>query len=224
MSEIARLSFECKHRYASGFELDLAFETDARVTALCGPSGCGKTTTLSLIAGLLRPESGLISLAGASLVDTSRGTCLPPERRSIGYVFQDQRLFPHRTVRGNLRFAERRALSRNGKAGGDLFTETIERLELKPLLSRFPHTLSGGQKQRVALARAILRRPALLLLDEPWQGLDAELQDRSLELLREFSVRLEAPILFVSHHEDDRTRFAERVIFMEGGRLQPRKL
>lgn len=219
MSDMARLSFACKHRYASGFELDLAFETDARVTALCGPSGCGKTTTLSLIAGLLKPLAGAITFDGRPLVDTSRGVFLAPERRSIGYVFQEQRLFPHRTVRGNLRFAQRRSPIRNGKAGGDLFAETVERLELAPLLSRYPQTLSGGQKQRVALARAILRRPALLLLDEPWQGLDAELQDRSLELLREFSQRLAAPILFVSHHEDDRTRFAERVILIEGGRL-----
>jgi molybdate transport system ATP-binding protein len=113
----------------------------------------------------------------------------------------------------------RRGTGARSESNGALFDEVVERLEMGPLLSRYPQTLSGGQKQRVALARAILREPDLLLLDEPWQGLDAALQDRSLELLAHVSELCSAPILFVSHHASDVSRFARQVVELAQGAI-----
>lgn len=215
-----RLSFDCQLRYPSGFLLSAAFQTDSGVTAICGPSGCGKTTVLSLIAGLLRPTQGRISFGDRVLVDADQGVWAPVHRRGIGYLFQDQRLFPHLTVKGNLTFPQRRMPRlRRRQASRTLFSRVVEELDIGPLLHRYPHSLSGGQKQRVALGRAILCEGELLLLDEPWQGLDAELQQRSLTLLRETAAAAGASILFVSHHAEDVERYAGQVVKLSQGRI-----
>src|SRR5579859_2780388 len=148
--------FRCKLRYPSGFEVDCAFGTDAEVTSLCGPSGSGKTSVLSMIAGLRRPDSGRIQLGQRILFDSAVGINLPPEHRRIGYVFQDQLLFPHLSVEENLKFGWRR---KPADARPIDLTRIVQVLELGDVLKRLPHTLSGGQKQRVALGRALLCGP-----------------------------------------------------------------
>src|SRR6185503_7433666 len=164
---VGGLIFDCRHRYPAGFELEARFEAGAGVTALFGPSGSGKSTVLSIIAGMRRPDAGTVRLGDRVLFDAARGICLPPEKRGIGFVFQDLLLFPHLTVEANLRFGARRRPTR-----AIPFERVVEVLELGALLRRHPHTLSGGERQRTALGRAILRGPELLLLDEPLTALD----------------------------------------------------
>jgi molybdate transport system ATP-binding protein len=209
-----RLRFHCRHRFRSGFVLDAEFETSDGITGLCGPSGSGKTTTLAIIAGTLRPQRGIVRLGDRVLLDTARRIVLPPERRQVGCVFQDLRLFPHLTVEENLRYG----LYRRAASKIDL-SRVVEILELATLLDRSPCTLSGGQQQRAALARAVLRGPELLLLDEPLTALDAELKERIVVYLERMLAELRIPTLFVSHDLADVRRLADRVIILASGRV-----
>ncbi len=139
------------------------------MTALFGPSGSGKSTIIAATAGLLRPDAGRIAIGEAVLTDTAAGLFLPPERRRVGLVFQDARLFPHMRVATNLRYGMRRA-----PPGGPIrFDEVVALLGIGALLDRRPRTLSGGERQRVAIGRALLAQPRLLLMDEPLASLDA---------------------------------------------------
>ena len=208
------LTFDARLRYASGFQLDARFTADGGVTALFGPSGAGKTTILSLIAGGLRPDEGLLRQGDRTLVDTKAGVFLPPERRSVGMVFQDQLLFPHMTVRKNLLFGK----GRRGARAID-FNRVVEMLEVVELLDRFPASLSGGQKQRVALGRALLRGPELLLMDEPLTALDQELKGSLLTYLERAVAEWRVPTLLVSHDRADVRRLASRVILIAAGRV-----
>jgi molybdate transport system ATP-binding protein len=203
------LEFDCRYHYASGFALDFAFAANGEVTALVGPSGCGKTTILNLIAGLLRPARGRIVLSGRELSSTQSGMHLPPERRRIGYVFQDYQLFPHLTVEQNLRYGERRSRSEHFS-----FSRTIEILDLGEQLARRPASLSGGQKQRVAIGRAILRGADLLLLDEPFSALDAKLQREVSEYLARAISEFQMPTLLVSHDDESVSRLAKSIVRM----------
>ena len=151
---------------------DFSLEAEAvcpyQATAVFGPSGSGKSTLLNLVAGLLRPESGEIRIDGEVLFSSEAGIDLPPERRRIGYVFQDDLLFPHLSVADNIHFGFRLLKPRDRR----FETGTIvELLEIGPLMGRFPDQLSGGERQRVALARSILASPRLLLMDEPFASL-----------------------------------------------------
>lgn len=211
---MSHLTFHCRHRHSSGFELDVRFEADSGVTALFGPSGSGKTTVLSLIAGIRRPDFGVIRLGDRVLVDTARRVWLPPEARGIGLVFQDHQLFPHLSVRDNLRYGQRRRPMRQID-----WQRAVEILELGPLLDRPPHTLSGGQKQRVALGRALLRGPDLLLLDEPLTALDPSLKERIIVYLQRVIAEYHVPTLFVSHDRPDVRRLAPRTIEIAAGRI-----
>src|SRR5436309_3594081 len=154
------LDFRCQLTYPSGFHLDAAFAMDHPVTAICGPSGSGKTSILSIIAGLRRPDQGTVRLGKRLLEDRANGVHVAPEKRRIGYVFQDQLLFPHLSVRRNLLYGWKR---RAAEARPVDFDRAVKILELTDCLERLPHTLSGGQRQRVALARALLCGPELLL-------------------------------------------------------------
>ncbi|GMQ80468.1 MAG: molybdenum ABC transporter ATP-binding protein [Planctomycetia bacterium] len=209
---MSELLVECKHRYASGFELDVHFQTGDGITALFGPSGSGKSTTLLLVAGLLRPQSGRIRLGEHLLMDTATGTFVPPERRQIGFVFQDHLLFPHLSVRNNLRYGARRRPARPTDFG-----HVVEILELESLLDRYPQTLSGGQRQRAALGRAILRGPRLLLMDEPLTALDQGLKERILTYLERIVAEYRIPTVFVSHDQADVRRVADHVVVLEAG-------
>jgi molybdate transport system ATP-binding protein len=201
------LQFDCRFRHSSRFALDLSFEAGAGVTALVGPSGCGKTTTLRLIAGLLRPDNGRIQLGDRVLFDSAKQVNLPPEQRALGLVFQDYQLFPHLTVEQNLRYG----LVRNLSSRID-FPHLVEILELRPLLSAWPHSLSGGEKQRIAIGRAILRGPQLLLLDEPLSALDPDLRESISGYLQRVIGEYHIPTLLVTHDPHSIERLAHTTI------------
>lgn len=213
MTDLPTLEFDCRHRYADGFELDARFTTNASVTALFGPSGSGKTTILSLIAGLLRPTAGAIRFGDRTFLDTKTGKFLPSERRRIGVLFQERRLFPHLTVRANVAYGARR------REEGLAIDRAVEALEIGDLLDRYPRTLSGGQQQRVALARAIASAPEILLLDEPLTGVEAPLRDRIAEFLQRIVAELAVPTLLVTHHRELVDRVASRTIVVDEGRV-----
>jgi molybdate transport system ATP-binding protein len=210
------LSFQCRHRYASGFDLDISFKLGRRFTSLFGPSGSGKTSVLSIIAGVIRPQQGNVRLNERTLVDTADGTCLTPARRNVGLVFQDALLFPHLTVERNLRYGLRhRHRARHSVA----YPRVVEVLELGLLLRRYPHSLSGGEKQRVALGRAVLSGPELLMMDEPMASLDDSLKARILDYLQRTIAEWNIPTLFVTHSQADVRRAAEWVVVLQQGRL-----
>ena len=190
-----------------------AFESDAALTALVGPSGAGKTTVLNCIAGLLRPDTGRIAVAGTVLFDASRGLDLPPEQRRAGYVFQDGRLFPHLRVTANLAYGERLALPEHRLVGRD---EVVELLGIGDLLERWPANLSGGEARRVAIGRALLSGPRFMLLDEPFSSLDAERGETLMRLVERIRDELKVPILLVSHDRAEVERLAGRIVAMDG--------
>ena len=198
-----------------GFTLQAQIEVPTPgVVALFGRSGCGKTTLVNLICGLLEPDEGFVQLDGTVLTDTAAGISLPVERRRIGYVFQDSRLFPHLTVQGNLRYGLKRALATTPVTG---FDEVVQLLGIGALLERRPHQLSGGERQRVSLGRALLSQPSLLLLDEPLAALDAARRDEVLPYLEALRDRLSIPMVYVSHQFEEVLRLATHVVLMEAG-------
>lgn len=201
------LRFDCRYRYPAGFELDLAFETSGGVAALVGPSGSGKSTTLQLIAGLLKPRDGRIVLGDRALTDTAARMHVPPEKRRMGFVFQDYQLFPHLTVGDNLHFGRKRT-RRNSIEVDHL----VEVLEVGALMSRYPATLSGGQKQRIALGRAILSGPELLLLDEPLSAVEEELRQTIAGFLERVIAEYRLPTLLVTHDQSSVERLAQQTI------------
>jgi molybdate transport system ATP-binding protein len=210
------LSFQCRHRYPGGFDLDIAFELSHRFTSLFGPSGSGKTSVLSIIAGLLRPQQGEVRLNHRTLLDTASGISLPPENRHVGVVFQDALLFPHFTVERNLRYgAQHRRRPRRTVA----FSRVVEVLELGPLVPRYPQNLSGGERQRVALGRALLSGPELLVMDEPLASLDDPLKGRILSYLERVVAEWNLTTLFVTHGQAEVRRVAEWVVVLEQGRV-----
>jgi len=194
---------------------ELSIES-AGVTALYGPSGCGKTTLLRALAGLEPQALGRIEVDGNLWQDSEAGIFLAPHLRSIGFVFQEGRLFEHLNVEGNLRFGLKRTPQTNRRVS---FGAVVEQLDLEPLLSRGTASLSGGEQRRVALGRALLRSPGLLLLDEPLSGLDAERKSAILPYLERIQQTLAVPIIYVSHSLDDIIRLADDLVCMESGRL-----
>jgi molybdate transport system ATP-binding protein len=199
------------------FRLDASFSAPLPgVIALFGHSGSGKTTLVNLIAGLLAPDEGEIRLGEEVLTDTRRGIAVPVERRRIGYVFQDTRLFPHLTVEGNLRYGEKRAAAAPAVIG---FEDVVALLGLEALLARRPRQLSGGERQRVALGRALLARPRLLLLDEPLASLDAARREEVLPYLVALRDRLSIPMVYVSHDFEEVLRLATHLVLLAGGRV-----
>ncbi len=201
------LRFDCRFRYPSGFSLDRAFTVERGVTALVGRSGSGKTTALNLIAGILSPADGVIALGDEILFDSGAAINLPPNRRAIGYVFQDYQLFPHLSVSDNLRYGQRRT-----PGGSANFEKIVATLELETLLDRSPNSLSGGQKQRVALGRALLRSPRLLLLDEPLNALDVELRQNIGQYLSRAIKEFRIPSILVSHDRESVASLADAAI------------
>jgi molybdate transport system ATP-binding protein len=210
------LEFQCRHRFPSGFQLDVSFEFDRHFTALFGPSGAGKSTILSIVAGFVRPHEGRVRLGNRTLVDTAGRVRVPVQDRAIGMVFQDALLFPHLTVEANLRYGQRHRKSQ--KRTFD-FQRVIDVLEIGGLLQRYPRNLSGGEKQRVALGRALLSGPELLLMDEPLASLDAPLKRRILAYLERVVAEWDIPTLFVTHSQAEVRRAAQWVVVLEKGRV-----
>ncbi|MBE2895236.1 molybdenum ABC transporter ATP-binding protein ModC [Spirabiliibacterium falconis] len=182
------------------------------VTALFGLSGSGKSSLINLVSGLTKPDSGYIHLNGKTLVDRQGGVYVPPEKRKVGYVFQDARLFPHYTVRGNLHYGMKRQQYRH-------FDEIVELLGIQALLDRYPLTLSGGEKQRVAIGRALFAQPDLLLMDEPLAALDLPRKQELLDYLDRLTKEINIPILYVSHSLEELLRLAQQVILMQDGQV-----
>lgn len=188
---------------------------DGEIMAVVGPSGCGKTTTLRMIAGFERPERGEIRMGGRILDDAV--TFVPPEKRRIGIVFQEYALFPHLTVRENVAFGLRR-LPR--PQANQTVTSMLAMVGLGEFSGRYPHELSGGERQRVALARALAPQPDLLLLDEPFSSLDADLRLKLREDVRQVLKQLHMTALFVTHDQEEALFMGDRLAVMTEGRLQ----
>jgi molybdate transport system ATP-binding protein len=201
------------------FALELDAALSAHVTAVFGPSGAGKTSLLEAVAGLRHPEKGRIVLSGRVLDDAAARVRVPPRQRSVGYVTQDDSLFPHLSVAGNLRYGENRGAARRAPLGED---RVINTLGLASLLDRRPATLSGGERRRVALGRALLSAPEILLLDEPLSGLDRPLKERVLEHLLKVKAAFPLPILFVTHEAAEVAALADEVVVLERGRMAGR--
>lgn len=183
------------------------------ITAVYGSSGAGKTTLLKIVAGLIKPETGLIEVDGTVWLDVKKGVNLPPQQRSIGFVFQDYALFPNMTVLQNLRYA-------GGKHRDEFFiNHLIDIVSLQPFLHARPSQLSGGQQQRVALIRALVRKPQLLLLDEPLAALDSTLRNSLHVALRSLQEQLKFTALLVSHDVGDVYSLAKHMIHLEEGKV-----
>jgi len=195
-----------------------AFTAEGGVTALFGRSGAGKTSVVEAIAGLLRPERGRIAVDGRVLFDRQARVDVPVHRRRLGCVFQEARLFPHMTVRGNLAYGRRRDAGGEGADAGDP-DRVAGLLGLEGLLDRRPASLSGGERQRVAIGRALLTRPRLLLMDEPLASLDAARKAEIVPYLERLRDETAVPIVYVSHSVDEVTRLARTVVLMSEGRV-----
>ncbi|WP_333682879.1 molybdenum ABC transporter ATP-binding protein [Pontibaca methylaminivorans] len=215
------LSVALRHRFA-GFDVDLDFEAPKGVTVLFGPSGAGKSTVLNAVAGLFHPEHARIMLDGTVLSDTGRGISVAAHRRRLGVIFQDGRLFPHLTVRQNLRYGRwfLRGRSRPGsRAAARRESDVIEMLGIGPLVGRMPGTLSGGERQRVAIGRALLAEPRLILADEPRSALDDARKAEILPYFERLRDELRVPMLYVSHSAPEVARIATTVALLGRGRL-----
>ena len=183
------------------------------ITAIFGVSGAGKTSLINAISGLTRPQSGRIVLNNRVLNDAEKKVCLSPDKRRIGYVFQDARLFPHYSVRGNLRYGMAKSMAGQ-------FDKLVALLGIEPLLDRLPSSLSGGEKQRVAIGRALLTAPELLLLDEPLASLDIPRKRELLPYLQRLAREINVPMLYVSHSLDEILHLADKVLVLEAGRVK----
>ena len=200
------------------FALDARLATPADGTlALFGRSGSGKTSIVRAIAGLLRPARGRVALAGDTLFDSAKGIDVPAEKRRLGYVFQDSRLFPHLSVARNLRYGFERAPAGERRIG---FDAVVALLGLEALLARKPATLSGGERQRVAIGRALLAAPRALLMDEPLASLDAARKAEVLPYLERMRAGTGLPIVYVSHAHDEVLRLADRIALIDDGAVR----
>jgi molybdate transport system ATP-binding protein len=202
--------------FPNGLQVRASLQIDlgSMVTVLFGPSGAGKTTVLRCIAGLEPLTEGRIVFMDRVWADVSRSIDLPPQQRSVGYLFQDYALFPHLSVRDNIAYG----IPRASKEERDRKVRALaERLQVLDLLDRRPSTLSGGEQQRVALSRALARGPELLLLDEPLSALDGPTRDRVREELARLLKRLRLPAILVTHDWIDALRLGDRLVVMSRG-------
>ena len=204
-------------RRQGAFFIDVAFQSDENgITALFGPSGAGKSSIINMVAGLLKPDRGRVVIRGRRLFDSAHGVNLPPEKRNVGYVFQEGFLFPHFSVRGNLLYGRGR---RQAGGGGVDFDQVVELLGLEPLLSRKPKALSGGEKQRVAFGRAVLSNPDILLMDEPLASLDEARKREMLPFIKDLNTNFGLPILYVSHSFEEILTLTNSIIKLADGKV-----
>ena len=204
------------HKKLTGFMLRVKMDVNERRLGLLGASGSGKSMTLRMIAGIDTPDEGLIVLNGRTLFDSSKKINLPPNKRKVGYLFQNYALFPHMTVQENITLA---CKGKNAQEKEKIFQDQKRFFQLDGLEGRYPHALSGGQQQRVALARLLANEPDILLLDEPFSALDSylrwQLEPSFLKILQSVS----APVVYVSHSRDEAYRLCDDMAIMENGRI-----
>ncbi len=184
-----------------------------QVTCLLGPSGCGKSTTLRIIAGVDRQDEGTVLVDGQVISDVAHDT--PPEGRSIGLMFQDFALFPHLSVAGNVGFGLKGSAGERGKR----VKELLDRVNMSHMTDAYPHQLSGGEQQRVALARALAPRPQIMLMDEPFSGLDQRLKDDIRDATLEILKAEGTAVLLVTHEPDEAMRMADEIALMRDGKI-----
>ncbi|HEU20189.1 MAG TPA: ATP-binding cassette domain-containing protein [Deltaproteobacteria bacterium] len=193
------------------FDLDVSFSCrESRLLVLVGPSGAGKTTIIRILAGLDRPDEGRIIYNGETWVDTDKKIFLPPQKRQVGYVFQEYTLFPHLTVAGNVAFA--------ADDKGNV-SSLLQRFNIGHLKDRKPDKISGGERQRCAICQAMARRPRLLLLDEPFSALDAVTRQNLREELRKLKRELSIPVIHVTHDIAEALYLGDDVLPMVSGRI-----
>lgn len=215
------------HHQLGAFQLAITFQVPLGLIVLLGSSGAGKSLTLRSIAGLLHPQQGHIAVNEQVLFDTATGTDVPPQQRHVGYVPQHYALFPHLTIAENILFAlppsrtnarwtqwRKQRVTRRTRV-----TELLSILELDGLERRYPATLSGGQQQRVALARALAAEPRLLLLDEPFNALDAAVRERLRDTLKQFQRRFAIPIVLVTHDHAEAQQLADTIVVVQHGQV-----
>ncbi|MGN0974556.1 MAG: sulfate/molybdate ABC transporter ATP-binding protein [Gemmiger sp.] len=208
------------YKKLGAFTLDVAFETepdDPGVLGLLGASGCGKSITLKCIAGIETPDRGRIVLDGVTLFDSEKKIDLPPQKRQVGYLFQNYALFPNMTVRQNILCGLRREKDKNAREAE--LRRVLALMQLEGLEDHRPAQLSGGQQQRVALARILVSKPRLLMLDEPFSALDSHLRDKLQLQMRDLLATFGHDVLMVTHSRDEAYHMCGRVAVMERGRL-----
>ena len=203
----------CIKKELPDFLLDISFSIENNILVLFGPSGCGKTTLLRCIAGLTSMNEGEISLGDRCFFSTKKKITIPPQKRNIGFVFQDYALFPHYNVRQNILYGVRS----KEKDVEQRFQDLLLLLKIEHLTERRPNTLSGGEKQRVALARALITQPEILLLDEPLSALDSNTRKELQEELKKLHSIWKIPFLLVTHDYEEATYLGDEIILMEQG-------
>ncbi|MFM9881169.1 MAG: molybdenum ABC transporter ATP-binding protein [Burkholderiaceae bacterium] len=213
------IELQLNHAFAD-FRLSVGTQLPAQgISAIFGRSGSGKTTLIHAVAGALRPQQGRIVVAGTVFVDTAARVFLPPEKRRVGVVFQDARLFPHYSVRGNLRYGAARAGPLPPGQPLIEFDAVVQLLGIDHLLARRPQGLSGGERQRVALGRALLAQPRLLLMDEPLAALDGARKAELLPYIAQLRAHYRIPILYVSHALDEVIALADHLLLLDHGQV-----
>jgi len=205
---------------ARTFELRTRFTAAGQRVVIYGASGAGKSQMLKAIAGLMRPHAGRIELGGRVLFDADAGIDISPQRRRVGYLFQDYALFPHLNVRQNIGFGLQRGWRNPPRRGDDAAVGYwLEAFGLEAVAHQLPEQLSGGQRQRVALARALVAEPDALLLDEPFAALDPALRVRMRQELDALQRRLDIPMLLITHDPDDAATFGGQILTMADGAI-----
>lgn len=192
--------------------LQVDVKISSNITALFGVSGSGKSSIINLVSGLIQPDQGYIKLKGKTLFDSKTRINIPVHQRKMGYVFQDGRLFPHYSVKGNLCYGMSHKSAVN-------FEQILHLLGLENLLNRYPISLSGGEKQRVAIGRALLSEPDMLLMDEPLSALDLPRKQELLSYLERLAQQIDIPILYVTHSLNELVQLAEEVILLDQGKV-----
>lgn len=206
------------------FQLNINYASSADRLVVLGPSGAGKSLLLRMIAGLLKPDSGYIKLAGRTLFDQQQRINLSPQQREVAFLFQNYALFPHLNVRQNIAFSVRRGLlNPSTKISHKAVDYWLDNFGLAPVQHQRPHELSGGQRQRTALARALVTEPQALLLDEPFSALDPDLRTHMRKELRELQERLAVPLILITHDVEDVKVFANQTLCLKDGQMDQKR-
>jgi len=210
-----KLEIAIKKNY-SDFNLDIKFVVYDNTVVLFGPSGSGKSTILSIIAGLLSPDIGEIVFCGQYLFSTNKNINLMPQKRKIGYIFQDHPLFPHFTVRENIEFSAKQYPIKQKQ---ELVDHLISEFKIQNIAYKYPRQISGGQKQKVIFAQILASKPNILLLDEPFTALDFETKVEIKDILKKFQKKFFLPTILVTHDIYEACSIAHTILFINNGHI-----